>query len=119
MLEMNKLKLLLLCLTLTGCSVSTPASGQKIGRIVKISEEGMFCKTCEGELVRGGFTDGSGSMGGVFKFTITNNTMREIAYQAFEKQQEVILSYHRGCINSLWSSECPSPHFVIAIKIKE
>ena len=57
-------------LSLVGCNINTPSSGQKIGRIVKLVDEGLLYKTTEGELIRGGLVDGSGSMGTSFHFTI-------------------------------------------------
>ncbi len=115
---MNKLILGLLFF-LTSCTLNSPVEGQKTGRIIKIANEGLFCTTCEGELIRGGFNDGTGAMGSVFKFTIKDQRLKEIAYKAFETQSEVILSYERSAINAIWASECHSPHFVTHIKIKD
>lgn len=109
--------LALIALILTACQISTPMSGQKIGRIVKISDEGLFWKSCEGELIRGGFVDGSGSMGGSFHFTIENHLHKDIAYKAFESQQEVIITYDTPFVTSLTRTDYSPPHFVKNITI--
>ena len=56
---------------LCSCTFRTdPGEGSKIGRIVKVSHQGMFFKTWEATLVRGGLNDGSGVIGRAFEFTI-------------------------------------------------
>jgi len=114
---MKWLSMLLMSLCLTSCNISNPSNGHKIGRIVKLADEGVWCKTCEGELIRGGLVDGSGSMGSSFKFTIESRALREIALQAFETQAEVILTYEVELCSACWRSECSTPHFVKAIEI--
>jgi len=115
------MKKVFLCLmfatTLVSCAINTPSKGQKIGRIVKLADEGMFYKTTEGELIRGGLVDGSGSMGTSFRFTIEDRKLTEIANEAFESQQEVILFYECEFISSITRSESLEPHFVKDIKI--
>lgn len=114
------MKILLAIITfisLSSCTTSTPCSGQKIGRIVKIADEGVFRTTCEGELIRGGLVDGSGSMGTSFKFTIEDVRLRDIAYHAFENQQEVILSYECELFSFILRSQSCTPHFVKKIEI--
>ncbi len=113
----NIFKFMALALLVTSCTFSTPAKGSKIGRIVKISEEGVFYKTVEGELIRGGLLDGNGSMGSSFKFTIEDDSLKDIAYDAFSNQKEVIITYESELISSLFRSQCGSPHFVKDIKI--
>lgn len=109
--------LLSLCLCLTSCHINTPTSGQKIGRIVKLANEGMLCKTCEGELIRGGLVDGSGSMGTSFKFTIEDVELKRVARKALLDQSEVILYYRTELVTSITRSECSQPHFVTNIEI--
>ena len=104
-------------LILHSCTISRPSRGKKIGRIVKLAREGVFCETMEGELIRGGIVDGSGSMGTSFKFTIEDSETKIIAYEAFENQQEVIVYYECELITGCWRSECTTPHFVKDIEI--
>lgn len=112
---MRYILLLLLC----SCSIATPRTGQKIGQIVKLSTDGYFVKTCEGELIRGGFSDGSGVMGNVFHFTIEKEELKTIAKEAMESQREVIIEYEVELITSVFrSSECPA-HFITNIRYKD
>lgn len=38
--------------------------GEKVGQVVKVNEQsGLFCKTIEVEIIRGGFAGGSGVNG--------------------------------------------------------
>lgn len=103
-----------------GCHVnSNPGRGKKIGKIVKLSKEGVFSKTWEGELIRGGLTDGSGTLGTSFEFTIEDEKLVSVAFKAFENQSEVILTYRKEYFTSLSRSECSSPSFVERIEIKD
>ena len=54
----------LACLTLAGCGIATPTQGEKIGVIIKVNKEGLFCTTWEVQMIRGGMSDGSGGVGG-------------------------------------------------------
>ena len=84
---------------ITGCWVTS--EGQKTGIIVKFASEGLFAKTYEAELIRGGFDSGTGTIGKSFHFTIENLALADKAKNAFEKQKEVIIKYHKeaftGC----------------------
>lgn len=100
---------------LVGCAINSPQDGQKIGRIVKLSKSGFVYTTLEGELIRGGFSDGSGSMGGSFHFTIEYTRLKEIAYDALEKQYEVIIFYECPGICSFFRSEHGRSNFVTKI----
>lgn len=114
---MKKLSFLVLFLFLTSCTFQSSGKGSKIGRIVKISQEGIFFKTWEGELVRGGFTDGSGVMGTSFFFTIEDDYLRDIALECMKNQNEVIITYEAEIFTSIFRSEKTTPHFVKNIKI--
>lgn len=109
-------RLFLLGIILTSCSINTPSEGAKIGRIVKLANEGIFSKTYEGELIRGGITDGSGSFGNSFHFTIEDPQLINIAKDAMEKQHEVVMYYHVEGISSTFRSANMEPHFVIDIQ---
>ncbi len=116
-----KLKIIgLICAVLiSSCSISNPSEGKKIGRIVKLADEGLICKTCEGELLRGGLIDGSGSMGNSFLFTLEDNMLRSLANQALEDQSEVIVYYRTKLFT--WPTESETPgnaHLVYRIDRK-
>lgn len=82
-------------LPLAGCV--TNATGQKNGSIVKFAKSGLFCPTWEAELIRGGFGGaggGAGVQGGSFDFTVEDPALVTKIKDAFDKQQEVRISYH-------------------------
>jgi hypothetical protein len=101
----------------TSCNINTPSHGEKIGRIVKLADEGLVNKTCEGELIRGGLIDGSGSMGSSFHFVIEDERIKMIAKQAMMNQQEIIMTYKVELISAAWRSEDNHPHFVTDIRL--
>ena len=111
------MKYLLMLLLLTSCVINTsPGNGMKVGRIVKISHVGMFYKTWECELIRGGLIDGTGSMGQSSHFTIENQEDVELANQAFNEQFEVVVYYRTEFISSVTRSEYGTPYFVTHIE---
>ena len=64
-------KILLVCVA--GLSLSScwdKATGQKSGVITHVTKQGAFWGTWQGELVRGGFDNGSGAMGKSFDFNL-------------------------------------------------
>ena len=92
----------IMCVTLSGCL--TKNSGEKVGIITKVSHEGMipFCKTHEVEIVRGGLSNGSGTLGGAFHFTVNDADLLVKVVDAMEKQQEVKIYYHEEAF-LLWT----------------
>lgn len=72
-------------------------SAQKNGTIVKLAKQGIFFKTWEAEIVRGGsFTGGTGVQGAPFDFTISDPALLAKVKAAFENQQEVRITYHQS-----------------------
>lgn len=112
---MNKfLCITLITLFLSGCW--TTEKGEKIGILVKSSKEGLFIKTNEAELIRGGMTDGSGGFGTQkFDFTIEDEEMLEIANEALENSKKVKIKYHRE-FATLWRCESNN-YFLDSIEI--
>lgn len=91
---MKKLALIALIVSsvfLTGCY--EVADGEKIGMITRVSQQGVFCKTWEAEIIRGGFSAGSGVNGQAFHFTIENPELVKEVQNAMEKQVEVKIHY--------------------------
>jgi hypothetical protein len=99
--------------------MNTPTKGQKIGRIVKIADEGIFSTTTEGQLLRGGLNDGSGSMGGSFEFTIEKPSLKILADKYLNNQKEVIIDYYTPLFSSIFRSEQMHPHFITNISEKD
>ncbi len=78
-------------LSLSGC-VET-SDGEKIGIITKLAKQGVIVKTWEGEIIRGGFSNGSGANGQAFHFTIEDDAVAKQLLTAMENQQEVKITY--------------------------
>jgi len=93
-----------------------PGEGQKIGQIVNLSKKGIMRKTWEMELIRGGFVDGSGTMGAVFHLTIENDELASKAFQCMNSGSEVRVSYEMEFMSSSWRSEKSSPNFCKSIE---
>src|SRR5258708_3645313 len=98
----NKVKyfgVFLCCISLSGCW--NTSEGQKTGIIVKFAREGLLVKTYEAELIRGGFSNGSGANGQSFHFSVEKKEMAEKLKGAFENHKEVIIKYHSE-VFALW-----------------
>lgn len=77
------------------CSNIQLASGQKIGMLVKVAQQGLFNETWECELIRGGMNSSSGAFGiKPFDFTIKKKELIDKAIFAMENQKEIIVKYH-------------------------
>ena len=109
--------LVLVALVATGCSTNeSPGTGEKIGQIVKLSKQGLLCKTWEGQIIRGGISDGSGAFGTVpFDFTIESDEMAQKAKEYMQNQTEVLIKYRIELVYALCSSESAG-YFVTSIE---
>src|SRR4051812_47921698 len=90
--HMNKLHSatwLAITLALSGCFQDS--TGEKVGGITRLSHDGFmpFCKTWEGEIIRGGLSNGSGVFGAPFHFTVQGDELVQKVKQALESQKEV------------------------------
>ena len=102
-------------LTLAGCRDT--GSGEKIGMVTKLAQQGVFCKTWEGEIVRGGMNGGTGVNGSSYHFTIPDDeALVKKVKSAMESQQEVKISYRTE-----WATFCrsdsPSNAFLTNIEV--
>ena len=89
---------------LAGCGVNT-GRGEKVGTIIKLSQEGIFNKTWEAEIVRGGMNNGNGAFSTTpLHLTITDSDTVTKAQDAFDKQYEVKVKYV-STLFAPWSSE--------------
>lgn len=71
-----------------------PGRGEKVGQIVRYTEEGIVCKTFEAQLIRGGLNSGSGAFGiKPFEFTVTDPAMMQKVAQYMDSQEEVRITY--------------------------
>lgn len=104
-------------LLLSGCLHDS--TGEKAGSITRLSKDGFipFCKTWEGELIRGGLNNGSGAFGAPFHFTVAGSDLINQVKQALESQQEVKIHYHHEAFLLLKSCSSKSDaYFLDAIE---
>ncbi len=101
-----------LCFTLTGCG--DQGQGEKNGTITKLANTGLFCKTWEAEIIRGGLNSGSGVIGAAFDFTIEDDALLKKVQQAFDQQREVRIHYRTEVVTFCRSDS--SDHFLTSIE---
>jgi hypothetical protein len=104
---MKKAILLLLVIAVSGCNRLT-GNGEKVGTIIKLSQEGYWVKTWEGEMVRGGMNSGTGAFSTKpLHFTVDDQSLLPKVRQAFDEQKEVVVTYegHSNVFGSFYS-EC-------------
>lgn len=100
---------------LTGC-IDT-GNGEKVGNIVKVATQGVFCKTVEVEIVRGGFSNGNGVNGQAFHFTVENNpNLVEKLREYMDTRQEVKIKYRTEGI-TFCRTESPNQAFLTNIEV--
>lgn len=77
----------------SGCNRFT-GSGEKVGTVIKLAQEGYWYKTWEAELVRGGMNGGSGSFSvKPLHVTISDESLLPKVQKAFDEQKEVVVTY--------------------------
>lgn len=88
-------------LLFTGCGEI--AKGTKIGQVVKINESsGLFFKTVEIEMIRGGFNSGSGAQGSSLHFTVENDydlSKLSLLKKAMIDGSEIEVDYHTEIVS--------------------
>lgn len=91
--------------------------GEKRGSIVKLERSGVFFKTYQGELIRGGFNSGSGANGTRFHFNLgtQDNDFVKSAFIALAQDKPVILTYHCSLMVPFWhgSDGCTADKILI------
>lgn len=105
---------------LGGCYCRAPGTGQKVGQIVKISKTGIFCDTWEAQLIRGGFSSGSGTVGTQpFDFTVEREADAQRLMALMERQTEIRLVYRTDGIGSICHSDSGGDYFVSATPLAD
>lgn len=107
----NLILALLVCVLLSGCLVTS--RGEKVGVIVKCANEGLFVKTYECEIIRGGMNSASGTLGKSFDFTVEDKELISSFEKALNDQKQVHLYYHHEVFTFLRSE---SDNFVDKIE---
>lgn len=102
---------------LTGCGINlSPGTGEKVGQIVKLNKQGLIRETWEGQLIRGGMNNGSGSFGMVpFEFTIDDDSILQKVKDALDKQTEVKIKYRMEGLYSFFRTDSGG-HFITGIE---
>lgn len=103
---MKKILGVLVCLSLSGCLVTR--EGDKVGTVTKLAQQGIFVKTWEGQIIRGGLNGGNGGFGAVFNFTVEKPEVLAQLQLAMDKGQEVKIHYHKEAVTWLRSESCNS-----------
>jgi hypothetical protein len=108
---------LLLLVGAASCGVNNqPGDGEKIGQVVRLSKVGVMCKTWEGQLIRGGMSGGSGTIGMVpFDFTIESDAMAKDLEKYMREQTEVSITYNTEFIYGLCRSDSQG-HFLTSVR---
>jgi hypothetical protein len=107
--------IVLAAVALTGCVER--GTGEKMGVVTKLAKQGLFCKTWEAEIVRGGLVGGSGVNGQSFHFTIENDDLAKKLQDAMENQKEVKIEY-RTEVFTFCRSESDG-HFLTKLEVVE
>jgi hypothetical protein len=103
----------LACLSLSACG--NLGTGEKVGQVVKLAQTGVFCKTWEGEIVRGGYNGGSGVQGAAFNFTIEDPALVKQIQDALDGQYEIRLYYRTEMVTFCRSDS--DDHFVTKVEV--
>jgi hypothetical protein len=103
---------------LAGCGTNfQPGTGEKIGQIVKLKQEGIFSKTWEAELIRGGMNSGSGSFGvQPFDFTIEDAATAQRIEKYLHDQTEVVITYRTEGVYACTRSGQGGGDFLVTIR---
>ncbi len=89
------------CFALSGCWETQ--SGEKIGQITRVAQQGAVVKTWEAEIIRGGLSSGSGVNGSAFHFTIENDELLKKVQKAMADQSEVKITFSKEMVSFLRS----------------
>lgn len=100
-------------LLLSGCGDT--GGGEKNGTVTKLAVSGLFCKTHEMEIVRGGLNSGTGVNGSSFDVTIEDPALLKIAQEAIKTGAEVQITYRTEAITFCRSDSHDA--FLTGIKI--
>ena len=77
-------------------STANPSgNGERIGEVISLHKVGRVHKTWEGELIKGGMVNGSGSFGKPFDFTVSNPSLIKPLLNSMMNGQPIILFYHQ------------------------
>jgi len=85
-------------------------TGERVGQIIKLSKGGLFYKTWEAEILKGGMANGSGGFAKPLNFTIPNKdkTLLSQVQYAMDSGKQVVLYYHteKHCVTTSDTHSC-------------
>jgi hypothetical protein len=99
---------------LTGCY--TIEEGEKTGQIIGLKKSGIFVKTWECRIIRGGLQDGSGNIGTSLQLTIEDKSLLEKAKKYMDEKKMVSLKYHQEFITFFRSESDSENCFIDSIE---
>jgi hypothetical protein len=99
---------------LAGCVQN--GDGEKIGTVVRVNKSGAICPTNEVEIVRGGLSNGTGAVGGIFDATVEDSALLQKLKDAMEHQQEVKITFTSEMF-TLCRSGNPGSHFIRSVEV--
>jgi hypothetical protein len=103
-----------------GCNPNHPGTGEKIGQVVKLSYGGVIKDTWEGQLIRGGMNNGSGSFGTTpFDFTVEDPKLVPIVQAYMSNQTEVVIKYRREGVYSVFRSDSHGAFLIEITPVKK
>jgi len=117
---MSRAKLILwaAALLLFGCGRGVGVgSAKKIGRLVRVAQTGMFCQTAEATIIRGGFTDGDGTNGTAFDFSVPDASQVVMLERLMSAQVEVEITYDLRSMSGPCTSA--TPYLLRSIRVLE
>lgn len=82
-----------------------------------VHKSGFFTKTWECRLIRGGFDDGSGTIGTQLNLTIENDDVAHKAMELMKGKKNVIIKYHHEFFTFLRSDS--DNYFLDFIEIEQ
>lgn len=105
----------LVAAALSGCT-HVVTEGGKVGTVIKLAQQGVLCKTWEGEIIRGGMNGGSGAFSTTPLFFTVNdpNILRDVN-SALEGQYEVKVHYVEF-LGPMGCSSSSNGHFLTRIE---
>jgi hypothetical protein len=101
---------------LSGCLTYT--EGEKVGYVISVFDSGLFVKTTEVTLIRGGLNSGDGTIGNNFHLTINNQSKNDIYGKiifAMKNNRKVKVYFHEEVFT--WCRSDSGSYFIDDIEI--
>lgn len=90
-------------ISLSGCYETE--SGRIKGTINLVTREGIFFKTYNCEVVKGGLEDGTGNIGKTMEFNIEKKYLVHKANALLKDRKNITIQYHKEAICAPWRGD--------------